>query len=682
MHTNACRSVIVEMFVAAITLSLLAFAGGASGQSASSAYGKWGVDLSARDASVRPGDDFWNYANGAWARANPIPADKIAWGIYSVLHRDTENELRNIIERSTSARDPINRQIADMYISYMDEKGIEARGLTPARVYLDRIDAVRNKDDLIRLFGSKTYPSPLDIRLGAAPTDPAHYSVLVGEAGLGMPDRSYYLNDDDRYRHIRAAYRDYVAGLLEQAGEKESAAKADGVIKLEKAIAEVHWTGERNRDVSQLFNSFSRAKLAALAPDINWPLLLDQLGVGAPSSVIVYQPSAVAAESRLLATTPIGIWKAWMTFHFLNDYADFLPKRFDDAHFDFFSRTLAGTEQQSPRWRRGLALVNDTLGEAVGKIYADRHFTDKNRQKALEMVGDLKAAMAERIRTRPWMDDATKEEALVKLTLLDARIGRPARFIDYSSIQLNRANILSNVVNAGNFDWNLQVKRLAQPVDKSLWGMTPQTINAYFNSTADQVTFPAAYIQPPFFDADADPAVNYGSLGSTIGHEISHGFDDQGRRFDATGRLRDWWSQGSSRNFTDLTNRLSEQYSSYVAVPGTNVNGRLTLGENIADLGGLEVAYTAYQRYIARHGPAPILDGLTGDQRFFLAYAQLWRTQIRPDVLRGAMSTDPHSPPLWRVNGVLRNMDPWYRAFGIKPDDRLYLAPEQRVHIW
>jgi endothelin-converting enzyme/putative endopeptidase len=647
-------------------------------------YGNWGVDLAARDLTVRPGDDFWRYANNAWFQANPIPADRVGWGVGTVLSEDVERQLRTIVEEAgqNAATDPVARQVSDLYASWMDEAGIEARGAAVLQPYLARIAAAQTRDDLVRLFALPGFPSPVGVGITPNPADPTHYVAGAGQGGLGMPNRDYYLREGAPFDGYRTAYRDYIITMQRLAGIANPEAKADAIIALERRIAEAHWTPERSRDVTQSINPMTPAQLQELAPQFNWPLFLQTQGLASVPTIIVRQPSAIQAEGQLFAEVPLQTWKDWLAFHLIRTSAQFLPHAFDEANFNFYQRTLAGVQQQRDRWKRGLGILNGAVGEAVGKLYVERHFPAESRRQMTELVDNLRAALNERLQRNPWMDDATRQAALAKLAAFDPRIGNPVRYIDYSSLRIDRGDLLGNMLRAAEFQWNLQLSRLPNPVDRSLWAMTPQTINAYYSPLTNQITFPAAILQPPFFDPNADPAVNYGAIGAVIGHEIGHGFDDQGRRFDPTGRLRDWWSAQSAERFTALTTRLKAQYDAFEPIPGQHVNGQLTMGENIGDLGGLEMAYAAYQRYIAQHGQPRVIDGLTGDQRFFLAFAQAWRSNIRPDALRQQVLTDPHSPPEFRVNGVVRNVDAWYRAFNIQPGDRLYLPPEQRVHIW
>ena len=643
-------------------------------------YGTWGVDLAGRDLSIKPGDDFWRFANNSWFQRNPIPADRTGYSLWTVLDEDIERQLRAIVE--SGGADPVGRQVGDFYASWMDESGVEARGIAAARPWLDRIAAVRGRDELLRLFAMPGYPAPVGISILPDPADPTRYTAAASQAGLGMPNRDYYLREGEQYDRYRAAYRDYIVTLHRLAGIAQPEAKADAIIALERRIAEAHWEPARQRDIQQIYNPMSRDQLNQLAPQFNWTATLQQLGLGNVQTVIAAETTAITAIGQMLDSVPLDTWKDWMTFHFLSANAPYLPRAFDEANFNFYSHTLRGVERQRDRWKRGLGLLNGALGEAVGRLYVERHFPAESRRQMDELIGNLRSAFQERLQRLEWMDEATRAQALAKLETFEPRIGHPERFIDYSPIRVDRADLLGNVIRAGEFDWNLQVSRLGGPVDRGLWGMNPQTINASYNPLLNQITFPAGILQPPFFDPNADPAANYGAIGAVIGHEIGHGFDDQGRRFDATGRIRDWWTESSSQRFSERATRLGTQYDSYEPLPNLRVNGELTMGENIGDLGGVEMAYAAYRRHVAQHGEPAVIDGLTGDQRFFLAFAQVWRSQLREGTLRERVLTDEHSPPEYRVNGVVRNVDAWYRAFNIQPGDRLYLPPEQRVRIW
>jgi endothelin-converting enzyme/putative endopeptidase len=447
-------------------------------------------------------------------------------------------------------------------------------------------------------------------------------------------------------------------------------------------MAKVQWSPVQSRDLAAMFKPMDAAARQRLAPEFDWPLLLKTSGYGAFPVVIMSNSTALTGLGKIFAATPVSTWQDWLKFRFAADHAGVLPKPFDDATFDFYGRTMAGQQEQRARWKRGIALVNGTMGEAVGEIYVARHYPPESQAKMAELIANLIAAYKERITASTWMDAPTKKQALAKLATFDPRIGHPVKYIDYGALRIDRADPLGNAVRATEFDHALDLSRLGKPVDRSLWEMTPQTVNAYYDPLNNQITFPAAILQPPMFDPAADPAVNYGAIGAVIGHEIGHGFDDQGSQFGPTGKFENWWTPAARAAFTQRTAALSGQYDRYEPIPGTHVQGALTLGENIGDLGGVETALLAYRKYQQTHGKAPPIDGLTGDQRFFLAYGQAWRSKVREDALRSRLLTDPHSPPYYRVNGIVRNVDAWYDAFGVKPGDKLYLAPKDRVRIW
>lgn len=645
----------------------------------------WGIDLSAIDPNVKPGDDFWDYANGAWAKRTEIASDRTYVGIDSVLNDQIDKDVSAIVQdmaRNPADAGKIGQQVGDFYASWMDEAGIEARGTAPLRPYLATIAAVKNRTQLNDLFATPGYPSPIGVGMYADLKDPTRYAVYAGQGGLGLPGRDYYLLTGEKYDQYRKAYRAYVVKMQQLAGIPDAEAKADRIIALETAIAKIHWTPEQSRDVQKIYNPMTRAQLEKFAPQFDWGRSLNKLGLKSVNTVVVGEKSAVQAEGKLLAATPLSTWKDWMAFHFISDHASFLPKAFDDANFDFYSRTLRDVQTKRDRWKRGVDMVNGALGEAVGQIYVQRHYPAESDRQMGELIANIRAALKEKIETNGWMDDATKKEAVAKLAAFDPRTGHPAKYIDYSTLTVKRNDLFGNAIRSGEFDWNLQLSRLPKPVDRTLWGMLPQTNNAYYDPTQNQITFPAAILQPPYFDPNADPAANYGSIGATIGHEIGHGFDDQGRQFDGSGRLRDWWTADSAAKYNANAAELVKQYDSYEPLPGTHIKGQLTLGENLGDLGGLEVAYSAYRRYVAAHGEPPVIGGLTGDQRFFLAYAYSWETKYRDGYLRSMLLTNPHSPAKYRVNGVVRNMDAWYKAFNVQPGDALYLPPEKRVHVW
>ena len=648
-------------------------------------YGSFGLELKDMDRNVKPGDSFFDYALGTWLRDHPIPADKTGAGYNFELPDEIEQQVKQLVEGvAANPTSPIAAKIGDSYAAWMDEAGIEQRGLDPLKPYLAKIDAVSNRADLLNLmFVQPGYASPIDIGIGADQDDPTRYTAYAGQARLGLPTRDYYLLTGDKYVSIRKAYRQYIIDLGTLAGLSDPAGRADRIIALETSLARDQWTPERRRDPVATHNVMDRAKLNALAPEFSWTSTLQQMGLGAAKTVDVSEPSAVTAAGKRLADVPLSTWKEYLTFRFISDHANNLPKAFDDKRFGFYGKTLNDVPEQRARWKRGMERLDDSLGEAVGQLYVAKYWPAETNRLAVELVEDVRAAYGEKIRNASWMDAATKKAALEKLAGFDPRVGHPVKWIDYSSMKVSRTDPLANEIAAEDFGWKLELSRFPHPVDRTLWEMTPQTVNAYYDPTLNQITVPAAILQPPFFDAAADPAVNYAETGATtIGHELGHGFDDQGRQYDAKGRLRDWWTPATAAKYKVKADRLAAQFDQYEPIPGVKIKGRLTLGENLADLGGLEAAYAAYRRYVARNGEPPVIDGFTGDQRFFLAYAQAWQGKRREGATRQQLLSDPHSPEKYRVDGIVRNFDPWYKAFNVKPGDKLYLPPAQRVHVW
>ena len=665
---------------------MLVVAAGASTQTTTGLrYGSWGVDLAARDTTVKPGDDFWTHANGAWDKRTPIAADRASAGVGVVLVDQAELQVRAILD--DAAKNPAAvgagaQQLGDLYASYMDTAAIERAGTAPLKPYFAKIDAANDKTKLQVLFASPGYASPVEIGQLPNPSDPTQYVPAASQGGLGMGGRDYYLLEGAKYDGYRKAYRAYVERVLTLAGLADAPARADRIIALETAMAKVHWSPVQQRDLLAMIKPMDAAGRAKLAPEFDWPLMLKTAGYERFPTVIMATSTALTEMGKLYAATPVSTWQDWVKFLFVRSNASFLPKAIDDATFDFYGRTLSGQEAQRDRWKRGIGFVNGVLGEQVGQVYVKRHYPAESNAKMAELIADLRAAYGERIAASKWMDEPTRTKALAKLAAFDPRIGHPVKWIDYSSLKIVRGDPLGNAMRAGEFGQELQLSRLGKPVDRQLWDMTPQTVNAYYNPLANQITFPAAILQPPMFDPKADAAVNYGAIGAVIGHEMGHGFDDQGSRFGPTGKFENWWTPAASAAFKERTKVLVSQFDQYEPIPGTKVKGELTLGENIGDLGGLEAAYAAYQKYQAKHGKAPVIGGLTGDQRFFLAYAQAWRSKLREGAARNQLLTDPHSPAYYRVNGIVRNVDAWYTAFNVKPGGKLYLAPEQRVKIW
>jgi endothelin-converting enzyme/putative endopeptidase len=647
-------------------------------------YGTWGVETKDMDASVKPGDDFFAYAEGTWLKNHPIPADKTGAGYNYELPDEIEQQVRTMVERVAASPDsPIARKIGDAYAAWMDEKGIEARGLDPLKPYLARIDAVTDRKQLVQLMMQPGYAAPIGVGITADQDDPTRYAVRAGQARLGLPTRDYYLLQGEKYDTIRKAYRDYIVRIGQLAGLSDPEGRADRIIALETSLSKDQWAPERRRDPVATHNVMTMAQLQKLAPEFNWAETLRTGGLGAAKTVDVAETTAVTAAGKRLADVPLGTWKEYLTFRFISDHATYLPKAFDDARFGFYSHTLNDVPEQRARWKRGIQMLDRSLGEAVGQLYVAEHWPDATAKQARELVNDVRAAYADKIAHADWMDEATKKAALEKLGTFDPRIGHPVKWIDYSNLEISRTDPLANSVASEDFEWKLDLSRFPHPVDRTLWGMTPQTVNAYYDPTMNQITVPAAILQPPFFDANADPAVNYAETGATtIGHEMGHGFDDEGRQFDARGRLRDWWTKATAEKYKVKADKLAAQFDTYEPIPGVHIKGKLTLGENLADLGGLEAAYDAYRRYVSRHGEPPVIDGFTGDQRFFIAYAQAWQGKRREGATRQQLLSNPHSPEKYRVDGIVRNFDPWYKAFNVQPGDKLYLPPEERVHVW
>lgn len=655
------------------------------GARAPAQIGAFGLDPTAHDPTVRPGDDFYRYADGHWLDSNTIPADRSAWGVFAELDERARGDLRQIVETIPADAAPGGPQqkIRDFYRSYIDTDAIERAGLAPAQPALQAIAAARTYEELSRLMGRPDLglTAPIRLLITTDPKNPDRYIVAITQSGLAMPDRDYYLKDEPVFATLRAKYASHVQRMLTLAGDGNAATDAKSILAIETGIAQLHWPVAKRRERTLTYNLRTLQELEQQAPGFSWQPLLEAAGLQKQQQFIVREIDAIQQLAKQFRTVPVEQWRAYFAYHYLAQAADVLPKAFDDERFDFYGRTLNGQHEQQERWKRAIAALNDGMGEAIGQIYVEKHFPPSSKQKVLALVENLRAAYAHDIQQLPWMSADTKKVALEKLAAFRPKIGYPERWRDYSALEVRAGDAFGNQVRAYEFEWWREQGRLGQPTDRDEWGMTPQTVNAYYNPTFNEVVFPAAILQPPFFDPNADDAVNYGAIGGVIGHEMGHGFDDQGAKSDARGVLRTWWQPQDEAAFGKLVDRLADQYSQYVALPGLKINGRLTLGENIGDLGGLSVAYSAYHRSLNGRTP-PVLDGLTGDQRYFLSWAQSWRSLNRDEQLRSQVLSNPHSPPKFRVNGVVRNVDAWYAAFDVKPGDRLYLSPEERVRIW
>lgn len=648
-------------------------------------YGTFGLDLTALDRAVKPGDDFYEYANGKWLKSQSIPADRARWGTFDQLGEQADERVRQLIQGlpGQAPAGSIEQKVGDYYRAFLDRAAIDAAGLEPAQPALQAIASAHTLEDIATLMGRPdlSLKSPIGVGITIDAKNPDRYLAVIVQSGLGLPDRDYYLKEDPKFATIRAQYRSHLEKMLRLAGAPDASTRAAQILELETAMAQCQWPRAKLRERDLTYNPRTVAEVEKLAPAFPWQSLLAAQELQDRKEFNVAQPDAVAQLAALFTRTPVAVWQSYLEVHYLDTFAAVLPTPFDSESFDFFGRKLNGQEEQRERWKRAVAAVNGELGEAVGQLYVKQYFPPAAKAQALALVENLRKAYEKRFAHVPWMSPATRKAALEKLATFRPKIGYPDRWRDYSALEIRPHDALGNQVRAEVFEWQREVKRIDQPTDRGEWEMTPQTINAYYNPVFNEVVFPAAILQPPYFDPKADPAVNYGAIGGVIGHEMGHGFDDQGAKSDAKGVLRTWWLPADTQAFKKLGDALAAQYDSYVAVGDLHVNGRLTLGENIGDLSGMTVAYDAYQ--LSLHGrKAPVLDGLTGDQRFFLAWAQGWRTLIRPERLRNQVMSDPHSPSPFRVNGVVRNVDAWYGAFNVQPGDKLYLPPDKRVHIW
>jgi endothelin-converting enzyme/putative endopeptidase len=655
-----------------------------------------GIAVSHMDRSIVPGDDFYHYANGEWIKHTEIPADRAAIGVFSMLDDIANKNTAGIIEeaaKSHAAAGSGTRKIADLYNSYMNEKEIEAKGLAPLETRLKAIREIKDKRQLARALGEslRNDVDPLNntnfhtanlFGLWVAPGfhDSAHYNAYLLQGGLALPDREYYLASSDRMKEIRSKYQAHVAAMLKLAGYEDSDARATRIIELEHAIAEKHTSLADNEDITRADNTWKPADFTAKAPGLDWAEFFSAAGLGKQKSFIVWQPDAFTAESALVASTPLETWKDWLAYHLVEGYAGVLPKAFVDERFAFFGQTLSGTPQQRPRWQRGVFVVNGVLGDSVGKIYARRYFSPAAKARAQAMVANIIAVYRRRLEGLDWMAPATKAEALAKLNTLYVGVGYPESWRNYSALVIKPDDILGNLWRSNLFEYHHDVNRLGGVVDKKEWSMTPQTVNAVNLPLQNALNFPAAVLQPPFFDPEAPDAANYGAIGTVIGHEISHTFDTEGSSFDATGAVRNWWTPEDHAHFSAATKKLAAQYDTYKPFPDLSVNGQQTLGENIADVAGLSAAFDGYHASLGGK-TAPVQDGFTGDQQFLIAFGQNWATKERDAMLRRQVMTDPHAPAEFRA-ATVRNVDAWYRAFDVVPGQKLYLAPDERVRIW
>ena len=672
--------------------------------------GTFGIDLEYVDESRKPGDDFNKYVNGKWLDTFEIPADKSRFGVFDKLAENAETQVRTIIDETADAEPPINTlegKIAAFYNAFMDEETIEEKGLAPAQPYLDRIAAVESREDLARLFASNGFAAPFGGYVDVDAKAPDTYIFYLGQGGLGLPDRDYYLKDTPNNLELREAYMAVLKDMLEIAGYDDPAAAAESVFELETQIAQAHWDRAVGRNRNLTYNKLTKEELIELGGDFPTALVLEEIGLGDQEEFVVRQVAPTEeeiAESglsddqiaklgagvsglfELANTADLDAWKAYLTAHFLIDHARVLPSQVDDEVFEFFGKTLGGQPEQRARWKRAVDATEGALGEAVGKVYVERYFKPEAKAAMTELVENLRKAMRQNLEGLDWMGEDTKVEAYDKLAKFTPKIGYPEKFETYDDLEISEGEAFANAMAVGEWQYEDMLSNLGKPIDKTEWFMFPQTVNAYYSPNRNEIVFPAAILQPPFFDLYADPAVNYGAIGAVIGHEMGHGFDDQGAKSDGDGVLRNWWTDEDTAAFKERTEALVAQYDAFCPIQNSEedtvcVNGSLTLGENIGDLGGLSMAYTAYK--LSLNGEeAPVIDGLTGDQRFFMSWAQVWRALYREERTRTQLASDPHSPPQYRINGIVRNMDAWYEAFGVTEEDELYIPPEKRISIW
>ncbi len=656
-------------------------------------FGPWGVTLGYMDMSVKPGEDFFAYTNGTWLKTAVIPSDRSVAGVNLELDEGNEAKLKSIVAELVAKPDAAlsveERKLRDFYEAFEDTKAIEAAGLTPVASDLARIAALKTDADVAAFMAAPgtRIGGPFGVGIRVDQKNPSAYAVRLTQSGLGMPDRDYYLRTDKDIAATRDAYKKYLADMLAFAGVADPGARAAAVYALEASIADAHWAAADRRDTDKTYNPMTISALEEFAPQFPWAAYFKGAGISreAPNGermVVVAEKSAFPKLAAIFANTPVAVWRDYLTVRELHAFAHYLPEKIDDTDFAFYGTIVSGQKQQLPRDIRGIHLLDDEMGEALGKLYVAKYFPPEAKEKARLLVSNLLKAYEADIQTLAWMAPETKAKALEKIRHFMPKIGYPDTWRDYSALAVARDDLVGDVRNADIFEWNRNLVRIDRPVDRSEWGMTPPTNNAYYNPTLNEIVFPAGILQPPYFDPNADDAVNYGEIGATIGHEISHGFDDQGSKYDAFGVLRNWWTEDDRKNFDARTTMLAKQYDQYEPLPGLHVNGRLTLGENIADLAGIVIAHKAYHIALGEK-PAPVLDGFTGDQRFYIAYGQSWREVWADGLTRRIVLSNPHSPSKFRVDGVVRNDDGWYAAFPqIKPGDKYYLAPTERVSLW
>ena len=651
------------------------------------AYGAWGLEAATMDKMVKPGDDFFRYMEGHWLDTAAIADDRTFNGVDVTIDETLKTRLRTIVDSASQPRAdraPAEQKIGDFYASYMDEAKIQAKGLEPVKADLAAIDGLKTNAELPALLGRFAVDgitTPLAGYVDIDAKNPNRYIFRFVQTGLSFNDREYYLKDTAEFKALRAKFQAHVEKMLKLAGYADAPAQAARVLKFETQIAQTHWALEKARDDELTYNLWRRGDLDTKAPGVAWAAILAAAKLDKEKEFLVSQPDTLTATAKMAASGALDDWKAYLRYHAIAAYAPYMAKPFEDEEFAFYKTTIRGQKKQQDRWKRGIDLVDGTIGEALGQVYVAKFFPASAKADMQQLVKNFKVALSGLVDRAAWMSASTKKEAQAKLNAFGAKLGYPDKWKDYSALTVVRDDLAGNVRRATEWTWAYDVHKLGGPIDPTEWGMTPQTNNAYYSPQRNEICFPAGILMPPYYDPAADLASNYGEIGATIGHEMSHGFDDQGRKSDAKGMMRDWWTKEDAAHYTAEANKLVAQYNKYSPVPGIFLNGQQTLGENIADLAGLMIAYDAYHRALGGK-PASVIDGLSGDQRFFLSYAQSWQTKYRPERLRDLAVSNVHSPAEYRVNGVVRNMDAWYTAFDVKLGDKMYLAPEQRVRPW
>src|SRR6478736_1028859 len=647
-----------------------------------------GLDPAGFDKTVRPQDDLFRHVNGAWLGTTAIPADKASYGAFDILFDKAQSDLRVIVEEASKVQGKPpgsdGQKIGDFYDSFMDDARAERQGLTPLKSELAAIDALKTKSDVARHFAhffKLNLISPIVGYVDGDAREPTKDILYLFQGGLGLPDRDYYLKNDDKLKEYREKYASFVSNILSQAGDPAAAKAAREIFVLETRLARAHWTNVENRDAVKTYNKVAIADLAKQFPGFDWSAWTTELGINNAANVIVSQPSYLKALGVAVNELPVDAWKPYLKASLLNGFAPFLNKSLVDAEFGFYRATLAGVKEQQPRWKRAVNALNGNLGELLGKMYVERHFKPEAKTRMDALVANLREAYRQGIDKLEWMGPETKKEAQAKLAKFTPKVGYPNKWRDYSKLEIKRDDLVGNLMRAYAHENAYQLSKVGKPIDPEEWGMTPQTINAYYNPVRNEIVFPAAILQPPFFNLDADDAANYGGIGAIIGHEMGHGFDDQGRRFDATGALRDWWTKTDEAEYQKRATILVGQYNEFEPLPDLHINGELTLGENLADLTGLVIARQAYLLSLKGQQP-PVIDQIPADQRFYMGWAQSWRAKERDDALRQQVLTDVHSPEMFRANGAVRNIPEFYAAFGVKEGDKLFLPADKRVKIW